>query len=1347
MLEAVDGAEPVKGETSRASEPLTLTIVLRRDDETGFERFVSSVADPTSPQFRRFLGAEEIARRFGPSSSAYDAVERYLEAHGFAVVERSANRLTLTVRGTRTAAEAAFGTPINDYRFGARVFYANESEPQLPAEVGRHVRAVLGLSNLVRAEPVVIKALKKLGCKGEAESAGYTQYIDPGKAYDACTDTAKACSAREKLEAADASQVIAVCDKFKQPQSASVTRAERRSFSVSGSPPLWKDVTGAGQKIGIVAFDTFDVADVADYLELFGMPSVLGNLSQVHVGGGATPGANQDEVLLDVDTVLMLAPGAEVVVYDAPFTGAGTFQRLFSRMVDDGITIISNSWSYCEDQTTLADVESIDAILATAAAAGISVFNASGDTGSTCLNGAANTIGVPAGSPHATAVGGTTLTTGPAATYLGESWWDGASGTPPTGQGGFGLSRFFARPSYQDALNPNPMRSVPDVAINADPFQGVIICQASSGGCPSGRLYGGTSVAAPTWAAAAALLNEAQGQNLGNLNPLLYPLANTNAFHSAASMGSDFAHVGLGSPNLNAIHLALTGGAPGPVSPAVSRVSLQDATISADGRSTATVVVRLRDAAGNTVRGKTVSLIPNAGSTAVVSPPSGVSSEANGAVVFTVTNSTIEDVVLTATDITDGVVLSETPSVSFVAPPATAGGIAADATIVPANGSTFATITVTLQDVNGNGAVGKEVTLGQGSGRSRVSGPTPTRTDANGQVRFQVTNLFAETVTYTAVDVTDGQLAVPGSVAVQFDGGMSQNCAAGEPVPADGYAVTSFATGFAYHPTSCAGTAGMAFDAAGNLYVINAFEGHIYRFGPSGGTANAGTRITAIPLPSFPIGLAFGRDGRRLYVSRHFGGAGGDIVEISPEDGHIVRTVASDLNCVVGLATDPISGDLFASQACSPPSGSDNITRVSNPESAVPTLSVYASPGYTSFLNFGYDGTLWTTALRFDLAELRRVKIAGTNAPNPGQITVLTRTTGILPSAPLLPAFDPADPDDPPFLFTTHGANNLDRLDLAPEPPALSPVATGGSSVGHLIAGPDGCAYATFGDRVVKIARSDGSCDFAPSSVHPALGLTPTAFVPDPEQGTSVTLAATFFNITPPEGSPVVFVVNGANRQFRLARTDASGNASFSYEGLFSGADQVVATAQLDGATYTSNPASVIWAPGQHVTFLTLNPSPIGATRGQTFIVAASLTDASIEPAVGVPGATIDFALGESGRCTAVTDTRGLASCELTVGEVGLIQLTASFAGTTDLTSAEASIGFTVFASEMVPCLGDCNGDGTVRVDELVTGVNLALGTLSRDRCPAFDGNADTNVTVDELITAVNHALAGCSAN
>jgi len=59
-------------------------------------------------------------------------------------------------------------------------------------------------------------------------------------------------------------------------------------------------------------------------------------------------------------------------------------------------------------------------------------------------------------------------------------------------------------------------------------------------------------------------------------------------------------------------------------------------------------------------------------------------------------------------------------------------------------------------------------------------------------------------------------------------------------------------------------------------------------------------------------------------------------------------------------------------------------------------------------------------------------------------------------------------------------------------------------------------------------------------------------------------------------------------------------------------------------------------------------------------------------------------------------------------------------------------------------CVGDCDGDGAVTVDELITGVNLALGALPLVACPAFDFSRDGSVTIDELLTAVNAALSGC---
>lgn len=76
-----------------------------------------------------------------------------------------------------------------------------------------------------------------------------------------------------------------------------------------------------------------------------------------------------------------------------------------------------------------------------------------------------------------------------------------------------------------------------------------------------------------------------------------------------------------------------------------------------------------------------------------------------------------------------------------------------------------------------------------------------------------------------------------------------------------------------------------------------------------------------------------------------------------------------------------------------------------------------------------------------------------------------------------------------------------------------------------------------------------------------------------------------------------------------------------------------------------------------------------------------------------------------------------------------------------------AAIGlFVLPVSARAQCTGDCGSDQAVTVDEIITGVNIALGTASLEACTAFDGNADSMVTVDEIVTAVNNALVGCPA-
>ena len=58
-------------------------------------------------------------------------------------------------------------------------------------------------------------------------------------------------------------------------------------------------------------------------------------------------------------------------------------------------------------------------------------------------------------------------------------------------------------------------------------------------------------------------------------------------------------------------------------------------------------------------------------------------------------------------------------------------------------------------------------------------------------------------------------------------------------------------------------------------------------------------------------------------------------------------------------------------------------------------------------------------------------------------------------------------------------------------------------------------------------------------------------------------------------------------------------------------------------------------------------------------------------------------------------------------------------------------------------CVGDCNRDGQVTVNELIQMVNIALGTVAVSVCTAGDPNGDGEITVNEIVAGVNFALAG----
>jgi len=79
---------------------------------------------------------------------------------------------------------------------------------------------------------------------------------------------------------------------------------------------------------------------------------------------------------------------------------------------------------------------------------------------------------------------------------------------------------------------------------------------------------------------------------------------------------------------------------------------------------------------------------------------------------------------------------------------------------------------------------------------------------------------------------------------------------------------------------------------------------------------------------------------------------------------------------------------------------------------------------------------------------------------------------------------------------------------------------------------------------------------------------------------------------------------------------------------------------------------------------------------------------------------------------------------------------------------ARAPVDRTVnLVAQVSGCSGDCNGDGVVTVNELLTMVNLALGNADAATCLSGDANHDGQITIDEILGAVNNALTGCNGD
>ncbi|MFG2943056.1 protease pro-enzyme activation domain-containing protein [Streptomyces sp. NPDC048282] len=296
-------------------------------------------------------------------------------------------------------------------------------------------------------------------------------------------------------------------------------------YNVSGT------YTGSGQKIALLEFDGFQQSNITKYDTNYSLGSPTPTVQKVD-GGSGSLGDGQVEVELDIEVLHAIAPKANVTVFEGPNSDAGEVDT-YQAIVDSGIPTTSISWGAAESARTTSNINAVDAVFKAGAAQGLGFYAASGDDGSDDAGDGGTSVDYPAGDPYVTGVGGTKLTVTSANAFSKEVAWSG---------GGGGKSSVFKIPSWQTAVQKSAgggYRQVPDVSAHANPSPGVSIY--SQGSWSS---VGGTSAAAPEWAAFAALYNQqaaAAGKaNLGFANPALYAASGTG-FHDITS-GSNGAY-------------------------------------------------------------------------------------------------------------------------------------------------------------------------------------------------------------------------------------------------------------------------------------------------------------------------------------------------------------------------------------------------------------------------------------------------------------------------------------------------------------------------------------------------------------------------------------------------------------------------------------------------------------------------------------------------------------------------------------------------------------------------------------------------------------------------------------
>jgi len=494
-------------------EQIEVVVMLRRKDAEGFRQMMARIDAGEAPA--QSVSREDFDKRFGASDEDVKKVTQFAAQYGLSVVRADPSTRSVVLKGSIEAFQKAFDVKLERFQHHNIGEYRGRAGPvNVPDDIHDAVTAVLGLDSKPQARP-------------------HFRFRPPFTPLRAVAQT---------------------------------------SFSPVDLARLYDfpESDGAGECIAIIELGGgYRESDLSAYFSKLGVkaPTVVAiGVDRAKNAPTGNPNGPDGEVTLDIEIAGAVAPGARIAVYFAPNSDAG-FVDAVNRAIHDNTnkpSVVSISWGGAESNWSSQSMSAFNDVLQSAAALGVTVCAASGDSGSSDgVGDDADHVDFPASSPYVLGCGGTSVASTAHGITREVVWNDGDQG----GAGGGGVSGAFALPVWQKGLQVAraggrkvalSKRGVPDVAGDASPLTGYEVLIDGDD-----TVVGGTSAVAPLWAALIARINAIHGSPSGFVNPKLYKakavcrdITEGNNGGFAAAPGWD-ACTGLGSPDGAKIAAAL----------------------------------------------------------------------------------------------------------------------------------------------------------------------------------------------------------------------------------------------------------------------------------------------------------------------------------------------------------------------------------------------------------------------------------------------------------------------------------------------------------------------------------------------------------------------------------------------------------------------------------------------------------------------------------------------------------------------------------------------------------------------------------------------------------------------